>query len=37
MQINHMAFPKVQNEKAIFNVFENHFDFAVHTHLCLIP
>lgn len=29
MQINHMAFPKIQNEKSIFNVTENHFEFAV--------
>lgn len=37
MWINHMAFPQVQNEKGIFNTSENHFEFAVPTHLSRIP
>ena len=32
MWINHMAVPKVQNETC-----ENRFEFAVPTHLSLIP
>lgn len=31
MKINYMAFSNIQNQKAIFSVSENHFEFALPT------